>query len=204
MVKCAAILLTAGKSTRMGCLKSLLPWEGVTLLQHQLFQLGLSKVDQLIAVLGYQSRKLLPYFENTSVHFVFNEQFEMGKTESIKKGLLSIKVGTDCIMIISVDQPVNRLLLDSMINQFVQTKSKIIIPVYNGKRGHPILISTELVEDLLQIKEETNGLKAVIHKWKNEINELNVEDRSVLFNFNSPKDYEEGFFERGLNCNERF
>jgi molybdenum cofactor cytidylyltransferase len=204
MVKCAAILLTAGKSTRMGCLKSLLPWEGMTLLQHQLFQLGLSKVDQLVAVLGYQSRKLIPYFENSSVHFVFNEQFELGKTESIKKGLLSIKEGTDCIMIISVDQPVNQLLLDSMINHFVQTKSKIIIPVYNGKRGHPILFSTELVEDLLQIKEETNGLKAVLHKWKNEINELNVEDRSVLFNFNSPKDYEEGFFERGLNCNERF
>ncbi|WML43942.1 nucleotidyltransferase family protein [Neobacillus sp. PS3-40] len=204
MVKCAAILLTAGKSTRMGCLKSLLPWEGMTLLQHQLCQLGLSKVDQLVAVLGYQSRKLIPYFENTSVHFVFNEQFELGKTESIKKGLLSIKEGTDCIMIISVDQPVNQLLLDSMINHFVQTKSKIIIPVYNGKRGHPILFSTELVEDLLRIKEETNGLKAVLHKWKNEINELNVEDRSVLYNFNSPKDYEEGFFERGLNCNERF
>jgi molybdenum cofactor cytidylyltransferase len=203
MVKCAAILLTAGKSTRMGCLKSLLPWEGMTLLQHQLFHLELSKADQLIAVLGYQSRKLLPYFENTSVQFVFNEHFELGKTESIKKGLLSIKESTDCIMIIAVDQPVNQLLIDSMINHFVQTKSKIIIPVYNGKRGHPILFSTELVEDLLQIKEETNGLKAVIHKWKNEINELNVEDRSVLFNFNSPKDYEEGYFERGLNCNER-
>jgi molybdenum cofactor cytidylyltransferase len=188
----------------MGCLKSLLPWEGMTLLQHQLFHLELSKAVQLIAVLGYQSRKLLPYFENTSVQFVFNEHFELGKTESIKKGLLSIKEGTDCIMIISVDQPVNQLLLDSMINHFVQTKSKIIIPVYNGKRGHPILFSTELVEELLQIKEETNGLKAVLHKWKNEINELNVDDRSVLFNFNSPKDYEEGFFERGLNCNERF
>jgi molybdenum cofactor cytidylyltransferase len=204
MVKCSAILLTAGKSTRMGSLKALLPWKGTTLLQHQLSQFHLSKVDQLIVVLGYQSTKLLPYLENVSAQLVWNEHYEMGKTESIKKGLLSLNENTDCIMIASVDQPVSQALIDAMVTQFIETKSKIIIPVYNGKRGHPILFSSELLEELRQINEDTNGLKAIVHKRKQEISELTVEDRSVLFNFNSPKDYEAGILEGGSKRNESF
>jgi molybdenum cofactor cytidylyltransferase len=204
MVKCSAILLTAGKSTRMGSLKALLPWKGTTLLQHQLSQFHLSKVDQLIVVLGYQSTKLLPYLENVSAQLVWNEHYEMGKTESIKKGLLSLNEKTDCIMIASVDQPVSQALIDAMVTQFIETKSKIIIPVYNGKRGHPILFSSELLEELRQINEDTNGLKAIVHKRKQEISELTVEDRSVLFNFNSPKDYEAGILEGGSKRNESF
>lgn len=177
----------------MGCLKALLPWEGTTLLQHQLYQLGQSNVGQMIVVIGYQSSKLLPYLENTTAHLVWNEHFEMGKTESIKKGLLSVKENTDCIIITAVDQPVSQFIIDKLIEHFIQTKSKVIIPVYKGKRGHPILFSTELRDELLQIEEETNGLKAIIHKWKNEISELKVEDRSVIYNFNSPMDYEKAF-----------
>jgi molybdenum cofactor cytidylyltransferase len=204
MVKCSAILLTAGKSTRMGSLKALLPWKGTTLLQHQLAQVNLSKVDQLIVVLGYQSTKLLPYFEDVSAQLVWNEHYEMGKTESIKKGLLSLNENSDCIMIASVDQPMSQTLIDDMINHYILTKSKIIIPVYNGKRGHPILFSRELLEELRQINEETNGLKAIVHKRKHEISELAVEDRSVLLNFNSPKDYEAGILEGGAKRNESF
>lgn len=204
MVNCSAILLTAGKSTRMGSLKALLPWDGTTLLQHQLSQFHLSSINQLIVVLGYQSNKLLPYIEPFSPHLVWNEHYEMGKTESIKKGLLSLNKNTDCFIIASVDQPVNVGLINTMINQFAETNSNIIIPVYDGKRGHPILFSTRLIEELLQINEETNGLKAIVHKRKQEINELMVEDRSVLYNFNSPKDYEAGIFEGRSKRNESF
>jgi molybdenum cofactor cytidylyltransferase len=204
MVKCSAILLTAGKSTRMGSLKALLPWKGTTLLQHQLAQVNLSKVDQLIVVLGYQSTKLLPYLEHVSAQLVWNEHYEMGKTESIKKGLFSLNENTDCIMIASVDQPMSQTLIDAMINHYILTKSKIIIPIYNGKRGHPILFSTELLEELRQINEETSGLKAIVHKRKHEISELAVEDRSVLFNFNFPKDYEAAILEGGSKRNESF
>lgn len=204
MVKCSAILLTAGKSTRMGSLKALLPWEGKTLLEHQLSQFKQSSVDQIIVVLGYQSNKLLPYLENSPAQLVCNEHFEKGKTESIKRGIHSIHDNADCLIIASVDTPLYHSLIDEMINQFIKTKSKIIIPIYKGKRGHPILFSTELLEELSQINEETKGLKAIIHKRKNEIYELEVVDHSVLFNFNSPQDYEEGISEGGSKPYESF
>ncbi|MHC0038757.1 nucleotidyltransferase family protein [Pseudoneobacillus sp. C159] len=190
MVKCAAILLAAGKSTRMGRLKALLPWEGTTLLQHQLAQLEQSDIHSLIVVVGYQSEKLLPYINKTSAHVVINEHVELGKTESIKRGILSVTEDHDCMVMIAVDQPVNDLLINGMIHYFQQTNSKIIIPTYKGKRGHPILFSTELRDELLQISEEKNGLREVVNRWKSEMGELEVSDPSILYNFNSPMDYE--------------
>lgn len=204
MVNCSAILLSAGKSTRMGTLKALLPWEGKTLLQYQLSQFTLSKVNQIIVVLGYQSSKLLSYLESSPAQLVWNEQYEMGKTESIKRGILSIKENSDCFILATVDQPINQSLIDAMIKEFVQTSSKIIIPNYHGKRGHPILFSTELQEELLQIKEETQGLKEILHKRKKDIHDWTVTDPSVLFNFNSPKDYKEAISKGGSKENESF
>jgi molybdenum cofactor cytidylyltransferase len=189
MVRCAAILLAAGKSTRMGCLKALLPWQGTTLLEYQIAQLRQADIHSFIIVLGYHYEKLLPYIKVDWAHVVVNEDFEKGKTDSIKKGLLAMKAWHDCAIITAVDQPVNDQVMKALIRQFKQTKSKIIIPKYNGKRGHPILVSMELREELLQMKEETNGLKAVLHKWGNEICELEVRDPSILYNFNSPIDY---------------
>jgi molybdenum cofactor cytidylyltransferase len=192
MVKCAGLLLAAGKSTRMGSLKALLPWEGTTLLQFQLTQLEHSTIDQLVVVLGYHSNKLLPYVKESSTHIVWNENYEKGKTESIKQGVLAIHKDADCFILSSVDQPVSHFLLDSMINEFRLTNSNIIIPVYNERRGHPILLSTKLRDEIMQINEETHGLKAILQNRNDEISELIVEDQSILFNFNNEKDYEEG------------
>lgn len=204
MVKCSAILLAAGKSSRMGSLKALLPWKGTTLLQHQIKQFQQSIIDQLIVVLGYQSTKLIPYLDHCSAEWVWNEHYEEGKTASIKKGILSLKEESDCCIIASVDQPVSRNLIDEMISEFFQRQSKIIIPVYEGKRGHPILFSKEMIDELLEINEETQGLKAILHKRKDEIRELDVAERSVLFNFNSPQDYEAVFLEGRSRQNESF
>jgi molybdenum cofactor cytidylyltransferase len=197
MVKCAGLLLAAGKSTRMGSLKALLPWEGTTLFQFQLTQLDHSTIDQLVVVLGYQSNKLLPYVKESSAHIVWNENYEKGKTESIKQGVLAIHKDADCFILSSVDQPVSHFLLDAMINEFRLTNSNIIIPVFNDRRGHPILLSTKLRNEIMQISEVTYGLKAILQRRKNEIRELIVEDQSILFNFNNEKDYEEGISKGG-------
>jgi molybdenum cofactor cytidylyltransferase len=199
MVKCAGLLLAAGKSTRMGSLKALLPWEGTTLLQYQLTQLKRSKVDQIVVVLGYQSDKLLPYVKESSVHLVWNQNYEEGKTESIRIGVQAVHNEADCLILTSVDQPVTHNLLDAMITEFIQTNRNIIIPVYNERRGHPILLSTKLRDEILQINEETNGLKAILQKRNKEIRELIVEDHTVLFNFNNEKDYVEGIAKGGRN-----
>lgn len=192
MVKCAGLLLAAGKSTRMGSLKALLPWEGTTLLQFQLTQLERSMIDQIIIVFGYESNKLLSYVEESSAQIVWNQNYEKGKTESIKEGVLAVESDADCFIITSVDQPVNHILLDALIHQFRQTKANIIIPVYKERRGHPILLSTKIRDEIMQLNEETHGLKAILQKRNDEILELIVEDHSVLFNFNNEKDYKDG------------
>jgi molybdenum cofactor cytidylyltransferase len=192
MVKCAGLLLAAGKSTRMGSLKALLPWEGTSLLEYQLSQLERSKVDQLVVVLGYQASKLLPFVKRTTAQLVWNPDYEQGKATSIKKGVAAIDHNADCIIILSVDQPVSHSLIDVMINEFNQTNRNIIIPIYKNRRGHPILCSTKIRDEIMQINEETFGLKAILQNRSQEIKELKVEEESVLFNFNDEKDYWKG------------
>jgi molybdenum cofactor cytidylyltransferase len=192
MVKCAGLLLAAGKSTRMGSLKALLPWEGTSLLEYQLSQLERSKVDQLVVVLGYQASKLLPFVKRTTAQLVWNPDYEQGKATSIKKGVAAIDHNADCIIILSVDQPVSHSLIDVMINEFNQTNRNIIIPIYKNRRGHPILFSTKIRDEIMQINEETFGLKAILQNRSQEIKELKVEEESVLFNFNDEKDYWKG------------
>jgi molybdenum cofactor cytidylyltransferase len=156
-------------------------------------------VDHIIIVLGYEFNKLLPYVEESSAYIVLNHQYEKGKTDSIKEGVLAVENDSDCFIITSVDQPVNHILLDSLIQRFRQTNANIIIPVYNKRRGHPILLSTKLRGEIMQLNEETLGLKAILQRRKQEIHELNVDDHSVLFNFNNEKDYEKGITKGGEN-----
>jgi molybdenum cofactor cytidylyltransferase len=191
MVNCSGVLLAAGKSTRMGSLKALLPWEGTTLIQFQLTQLERSIINPIIIVLGYEANKLLPYVEESSARIVWNQEYEKGKTESIKLGMLAVEKDADCIIIMSVDQPVNHILLDALIERFRQTNANIVLPVYNKRRGHPILLSTRLRDEIMQLNEETHGLRAILQNRNDEISELIVDDYSVLFNFNNKKDYEE-------------
>jgi molybdenum cofactor cytidylyltransferase len=190
MIRCSGILLAAGFSSRMGSVKALLPWEGKTLLEHQLTQMSQSKMTQSIIVLGWQANTLLSYIEKRSCDVVVNPHFEKGKTESVKSGLRAVKKEADCLILMNIDQPVTYQILNQMIDHFYQTKKNIVIPVYKERRGHPILFSTSLIEELSHVKEETQGLKEIIHRRSEDISELNINDPSILLNFNTIDDFE--------------
>lgn len=190
MIRCTGILLAAGYSSRMGGLKALLPWDGQTLLEYQLSQMNKSQMTQRIIVLGWQANTLLSYIENRSADVVVNPHFKKGKTESVKSGLRAVKKEANCLILMNIDQPVTYQLVNQMIEHFYQTKKNIVIPVLNGKRGHPILLSTSLIEELSHIKEETQGLKEIIQRRSGDISELDVNDPSILFNFNTIDDFQ--------------
>jgi molybdenum cofactor cytidylyltransferase len=147
-------------------------------------------MTQSIIVLGWQANTLLSYIEKRSSDVVVNPHFEIGKTESVKSGLRAVKKEADCLILMNIDQPVTYQILNQMIDHFYQTKKNIVIPVYKERRGHPILFSTSLIEELSHVKEETQGLKEIIHRRSEDISELNINDPSILLNFNTIDDFE--------------
>lgn len=187
-----AILLAAGQSSRMGQPKGLMDWQGQPLIAHQARQILLSRMDQLIIVLGHQPNQYEPWigFEDSRIQRIRNENWQEGKSSSIRKGLSVIEKSCKAILFVNVDQPVTAGIIDSLLNSLEQTKALIHIPICNGKRGHPILISAQLLNALREVNEDTQGLKRVIKDHPDQVADVSIDDPSILFNFNTIQDYQ--------------
>lgn len=178
----------------MGHPKGLLDWEGKPLILHQIEQIHRSRIGRLIIVLGYRPElyQALFHFEDQRTDVIWNEKWEQGKSSSILAGLSAMEESSKAILFANVDQPLSARIIDELIESHERTQAGIQIPVYGQRRGHPVLISTRLMEALESIKEETEGLKGVIREFHQDIVQVKIKDTSILYNFNTPSDYQGG------------
>ena len=184
-----AILLAAGKSSRMGTLKGLLPWNGTTLFEHQLNTLSKSVFTDLVVVLGCEAEKFLPLGKNHSVKMIINEHFQDGKCSSIIAGVKAADTLSETILITSVDQPLHSVIINKLAGNLRRSRCLIAVPSHQGKRGHPILFSSGLRNELLSLKEEKMGLRHVIQQHEKFLLEVPVEDEQIHLNLNHQEDY---------------
>lgn len=187
----SAILLAAGFSSRMGRLKALLPWQGKPLISYQIEQMKIAGINEIIIVLGHQADHLRSIVSTYDVTTVFNKDFAHGKSTSIQKGAACIKDDAEGILVSAVDQPVSSQTIRTLSNYLKITKAKVAIPVYQEKRGHPILFHRSIKKDLLEVNEKTKGLRNVIRKYDGHITYVPVNDSHILLNLNSPNEYKD-------------
>ena len=190
----AALLLAAGESRRMGQLKALLPWQGTTLLSHQLAALDAAGVGRIMVVLGHRAAELQEVLQREraarpSVAWVVNPDYLQGKTTSIKAGLRALSpYNPQTLLILNVDQPRRPETLDYLLRQH-QSAARITIPTYQGQGGHPVLLDAALRDELLAITEETQGLRAVMQRHQAYIQRVAVDTPEVLWDLNTPEQY---------------
>lgn len=206
MARIAALLLAAGESTRMGRLKALLPWQGKTLLERQLTALLSAGVSRTVVVLGHQSEKLEPLIKDVAlVQSVYNPDYRQGKITSIKAGLRALQQvwesdpgapREEAVLVLNADQPRSadtiRRLLELHLRPdvgLVEQPLLITIPTYHGKGGHPIILSTSLMPELMGISEDTLGLKDVVRRHSSKAQRVEIDAPEVLLDLNTPEDY---------------
>ena len=186
----AALLLAAGESQRMGAIKALLPWKGVPLLDHQITALLQAGVDTVIVVLGHRAGDLEPVIgSRPGVTAVVNPDYAQGKTTSIKTGLRALRPGpASSILILNVDQPREPQTIQTLLSRHQEARALITIPAYRGKGGHPIVVDSSLLDDLLAIDEESQGVKALVrlHEDRTLRTEMAAD---VLWDLNTPEEY---------------
>ena len=191
----AALLLAAGESTRMGELKALLPWHAKPLLVHQVDSLLSAGVSRVIVVLGHQPEKMEPLIAaHPGVESVRNPDYLQGKTTSLKAGLRALVRCRadaaprleDAVLILNVDQPRSSETVRCVLNHH---RDLITVPTYRGKGGHPVLVSTSLMPELLEISEEDMGLKAVIRRHEDRVQRVEIDSPEILLDLNTPEDY---------------
>lgn len=187
-----AILLAAGESSRMGRQKALLPWRNTTLLEYQLRSLLDAGVQQVVVVLGHDADRIKPIVEAIDgASWALNPDYLQGKTTSLKTGVaaLAIQQVSD-VLLLNVDQPRSADTVRTLLERHLASSYRITIPTHGGKGGHPILIAAELLPELAEIEEESQGLKAVVRRHAEATERFELDDSSVLWDLNTPEQYQ--------------
>lgn len=186
----SGIVLAAGKSERMGSPKALLPILGTTFLKHIANQIQDSKLFEIKVVLGHQSNEILNRLPELRSVVVINEEYEKGQLSSLQKAILAIHAGpSEGLMLFLVDHPlVQRALINELIQGFSNGRNSIVIPTFQGKRGHPVIFSRELFPNLLAAPQDQGAL-VVIKEYSKQILHLEWESDEILIDVDTPQDY---------------
>jgi molybdenum cofactor cytidylyltransferase len=185
----SAILLAAGESTRMGRQKALLPWDGTTLIEYQLAQLGaVEDVREIIVVMGHEPQRILKATLAAGARTVHNANYRSGKVSSIQAGVAAVATEADAILLIAVDQPRHASVVRRIIEAHVMRGALITVPTYEGRRGHPVIFRAALRGELDAIHEDTLGVRAVIERHTDDVVTVEITDPAVRLDLNSPDD----------------
>lgn len=184
-----AIVLAAGQSRRMGGQKLLLPLAGGTVISHIVGQLLASPVDQTIVVAGRDAAGVADALSGLKVMLVINPEPEGDMLSSVRCGLRVLPEKCQAVLVALGDQPsITAGLIGGMIAAFCAGGRGIVVPVYGGKSGHPVLFSRRYCPEILSQYDQV-GLGGLLAAHAGDLLELPVADSSVLEDMDYPEDY---------------
>lgn len=190
------VILAAGESSRMGRDKALLPWPPSSISDTFLsatIRLFLSHVDVVLVVVGKNEAALAPVVYANGASLVVNPDPARGQFSSLRVGLQEVlNRGRDAAMVTLVDRPPVRMetieRLESAFERATTQRKWAVIPEYQGKHGHPILVGREMMEAFLRAPE-TSDARDVEHAHLSQIEYVPVDDPLVAINVDTPEQY---------------
>jgi len=184
-----AIILAAGESKRMGKPKSLLLFDENTFLEHIALQLKYSFVDRTTIVFGADAGRINREVSLSGVHPVMHKDYKKGQFSSLIAGLKSVPAETEAVLVCLVDHPfITKDIVNQMIAIYKENKPPVIVPVYQGHRGYPVLFSSSVFHELLSAPKNF-GDDYVVNEHEENVFEFEAEEKGVIVGINTPKDY---------------
>jgi molybdenum cofactor cytidylyltransferase len=182
----AAVILSGGASRRMGTSKALLPYRGSTFLEHLLTVTDHPRIGWQRVVLGADAAAIAEGVELSADAVVINENWEDGQLTSIQAGVRSLPAGTDGMLLCLIDHPlISRELVGELVSRFYLSGKSIVLPIYKGRRGHPVIFASRLYEELLSAPLET-GARAVVWAHSEDVFEMETPEEGCILNLNDP------------------
>ncbi|NIS81693.1 MAG: NTP transferase domain-containing protein [Anaerolineales bacterium] len=188
----AAVLLAAGESKRMGAPKMSLPWvrdRSVIAEMVEIFREG--GASPIIVVTGGDRQVVEDSLAGADVHIVHNPNFARGEMlSSVKSGLIAVQeFSVDAVMVCPGDLPL--LLADTvcaLIERWQRDPQAILVPSYQDRRGHPVVLAKEVWPSILALGEDQT-LREYLKKNETSIAYLVVEDPGIRVDIDTPKEY---------------
>jgi molybdenum cofactor cytidylyltransferase len=154
----AAILLAAGQSRRMGAFKPLLPFGDKTVIESCLDYLEQGGVQTIVVVLGHRADEVREKLKGRSVIFALNSDPESEMGASIAAGVKALPEACEATLIALVDHPAVPPAVVSTLIENWQPGSRLIVPTWNARGGHPVLVDLSFKPELLNL-DATGGLR---------------------------------------------
>jgi molybdenum cofactor cytidylyltransferase len=188
----SAIVLAAGRSTRMGGPNKLLAEiDGRKLVRIVAEQALASKAAEVIVVTGHQAELVEQALEGLQLKFVRNPEFAGGLASSVKAGIAAVSDKADGAVVCLGDMPlIDAQLIDRLIEAFAPDRGHLItVPVAAGRRGNPVLWSRRFFGELMTLDGDT-GARHLIAKHAEAVSEVPVEGESAFLDIDTPQGLE--------------
>ncbi len=183
--------MAAGQSSRMGRAKALLDAGGESFLERAVRTLKEGGCDEVVVVLDPEARTLAAQAEDAGVRSAWGDGAGAEQIDSLRSGLRALPGSVEAALVLPVDHPlVESRTVAQLIEAFRERRAPIVLPVYAGERGHPVLFSETVFSELLSptLRE---GARSVVHAHKDVLEEVEVSDRGVLIDVDTPDEYEQ-------------
>ena len=173
----SGVVLAAGRSSRHGRPKQLLPLAGQPLLTHVLRNAAASQLDEVVLVLGHEAARIEAAVGDWGQRVVVNPDHLAGQSTSLRAGLAAIDLTAEAVLFLLGDQPqVGPAIIDALIDTYRATGGPIVVPEYGGQRGNPILFDRALFPELARVTGD-EGARSVVQQHATDVIAVPVGDR---------------------------
>ena len=190
-MKPAGLILAAGESSRMGADKALLPFADSSFLEH-LIRLFLPRVAPLVVVLGHHAEAIRGSIAlRPGLTFAINPDYQRGQLSSFQTGIRALPARARAALVTLVDHPaVADTALDAILGHFDPAAPSLVIPRYQGQRGHPVLLPRPLLDEIAGLPPDASA-KQVVRAHHRQAIFLDLADPGILADIDTPADYQQ-------------
>ena len=187
-MKLGAVIVAAGMSSRMGAFKPMLQIGSISVAKRIISTLQQAGAELVVIVTGNQADLLEKHLSRTGAVFVRNENYASTQMfDSAKIGLEYIKDKCDRVLFTPIDVP---LFTARTVSRLIELDADYVIPVCDGVEGHPLVLKSGVIDSILGYSG-TEGLRGALDYPGAKKSCLEVADEGVLFDMDTPSDYEE-------------
>jgi molybdenum cofactor cytidylyltransferase len=213
-----AVVLAAGESRRMGTQKLLLPYGDTTVAGAVVRTACDSRADRVLVVLGADREAVRAAIErkaddgrgasaaeggapdgvptlagsaSKSVAFTINENYRSGMLSSIQAAFRALPADAEAAVVMLGDQPFLPVrAVDAIVGAYREGGRGIVVPVYGGRRGHPLIVDLKHRDEVLRL-DPAVGLRQLLRAHPEDVREIEVDEAAILRDLDTPADYRE-------------
>ena len=186
----SAVVLAAGRSTRMGAQKLLLPVEGRPMVERVVAAAEGSAAAETVVVVGSEAGAVRAAVGGHPVRIVMNPDHERGMSTSLRAGVSALPPGCEAVLFVLGDQPfITSAVMDRLIGRFAEAGAGIVRPLAGGGPAHPVLMAAKYFPEIMALEGDV-GAREILARHEEDVTYVELDDPRSTLDVDTLADYE--------------